>query len=159
MIRALLIGLGLAGLAGVGALAFSAAVDARVRKVRDELFVLGPDCEWIRFRSDDDDERSTNPEDFQAQLDQFADYWLRPTIKDAWKAGKWRVDDVAAYVLGELFPECDWPPPMSSVSLYVVWLTFRMWIANEVECDPLSTPPSGMICVDDNGTLVLAREA
>lgn len=150
MSRAFLIALGL--LTGASLLV-GGVVDARVQKIRDDLFEIGPDCDYIHFRSGT---RSSNPADLQAQLDQFADWWLRPTIRDARKAGAWSINDVTVFVLDKLFPECSWPPSITQVSRYLVWRVFRMWVSNEIECDPLSEPPSGMICVDDGGTYILA---
>jgi len=121
---------GAAGFALVAAI-LSRAIENAVDKARDQLFEVGPDCEWIRFKGQLGEDIS--PDEANARLELAREYYLEPKIQEARAAGLTQPDQITAYVLSDLFPTCQWPPASIFSSHEVVWLAMRGWINSVIE--------------------------
>ncbi len=120
---------GVAGVAFVAAI-ISRAVEDAVGKARDELFEVGPNCEWIRFRGQLGGDISA--EEANARLELARKYYLEPKIAEARAAGLQQPEQITAFVLSDLFPMCQWPPTELFSSHQVVWLAMRGWISSAI---------------------------
>lgn len=145
------------GVLGLG-FAISGTVRARVRRARDELFEIGPDCEWIRFRGFGD---SPDEGEIDDHIATAREYYFAPLIAQLKAQGKTTMQ-VRVAVLEDLFPECVWPPEDMLSTHGVIWGVLGRWVELEAMrgdvCDPLGDPPVGMICVERDGAHVLERE-
>jgi hypothetical protein len=149
----------LAGIAG-GALLLGliasgvekSVVKAEIKKARDELFDVGPNCETISWRGGD----GSNPD--PARLEQAGTYYFRPFLREQLGAGMDRgmapaelaqaeaeilgvtlPEFLTAKVLYELFPECStrdpmpWPPDDVFTSFGMIWLGMSLYIGAQME--------------------------
>lgn len=116
---------GVAAVVGLGAIALSAvggAVTGEARRRIRDMFVVGPNCDWIRFKAADGD--TVSEEQGRELLDQANEYYLDPMIKAARAAGINTPEAVTIFVLEDLFPVCkgQFPPTsLLDVSKQVVW--------------------------------------
>ncbi len=98
-------------LAGVGiAVWYSGALKRGIEKARNDVFDVGPGCEWIRFKGMPE----FDADQAQALMATADKYVFEPAIKDALEqepikalSGADQVHTVELYVLNALFPECE----------------------------------------------------
>ncbi len=159
------------GVLGAGALAlgagFKSSVKAQVKRARDELIEIGPDCSFIRLKTLSE---GSSAKQIDRKLRQARKYYFGPIIEEGKRLfppstfpnqtvwGKTMI----GFVLAHLIPECRWTPiPKPGDPRFLVYLVLGNWIRIEsfvgLECDPLTEPPPGLLCVLHDGKQVLAR--
>lgn len=157
-IRTVLILAGVATGLGLAVGALSGAVQAQVRRARDELFEVSPGCQTIRFRGLSED---ASDADRFAVLAKARAYYFTPMIEQARREGL-SVEQTKIRILEDLFPECSWPPPEFFSSQQVIYLVLGGWLMLEamrgLTCDPLEEAPTGMVCIQRNGAFILERQ-
>jgi len=134
MDRALLFPLALvAGVAAIGAAVTGAAEDTGMidaEKARSEIFEVGPDCEWIKFRGLPE---GVTGEQAVRNMELARDYYLEPRIVEGLEAGIDDPRDLAIMILEELFPQCTWPPGDLFSSHQLVYLAVAAWVTTTLE--------------------------
>lgn len=122
-----------AGIAAIGAAATGAAEDTGLidaEKARNEIFEVGPDCEWIRFRGLPE---GVTGEQAVRNMELARDYYLEPRILEGLEAGIDDPRDLAIMILEELFPQCTWPPGDLFSSHQLVYLAVAAWVTTTLE--------------------------
>lgn len=127
-------------------------VKAEIKKARDELFDVGPNCETISWRGGD----GSAPD--PGRLEQAGTYYFRPFLREQLGAGMdtgmapaevaqaeaellgvTLTEFLTAKVLYELFPECSareplpWPPDDVLSSFGVIWYGTLLYIGAQME--------------------------
>jgi hypothetical protein len=149
----------LAGIAG-GALLLGliasgvekSVVKSEIKKARDELFDVGPNCETISWKGGD----GSAPD--PSRLEDAGTYYFRPFLREQLGAGMDRgmqpgelaqaeaeilavtlPEFLTAKVLYELFPECvnrdpmPWPPADTFSSFGLIWIGMLLYIGAQME--------------------------
>lgn len=136
----------LAAVAAVGAAATSAAEDVGLvdaERARNEIFEVGPDCAWIKFRGLPE---GVGGEQAVKALELARDYYLVPRIEEGLTAGIDDPRDLALMILDEMFPTCTWPPADLFSSHQLVYLAVAAWVTTTLEgmgvpvTDPVMPP-------------------
>jgi hypothetical protein len=87
---------------------------ANLRKIRDRFFRVGPDCD-IQFLGPTTGTFEGDIAIYQIALEDWEEKvredFIFPSIKEAVQGRRiTSIKGVTAYILDEMFPECEWPP-------------------------------------------------
>ena len=131
----ILAGIGAAATIGAVVLTAGSAVVTDVARFEiRNLFVVNEDCTAIGLAENGGE--ALDEAQLHEQLDQADTYYFNPMVKAGLAAGITDPEEMAIWILDDIFPGCkgDWPPSsFFHFSKQVIWFGMRTHVTNRME--------------------------